>query len=246
MGYPDEMGALVRPHLVVGEKFNDYGNLSAPIGSRSWCVGIRAQAWSKKHDEKSAVEHLQAWLRMLFADNHFQALEDADGNPFVLWEDFVQYREPFGLEMRVSFAKAVMAETDPTKAVEIIARDVRTAEADQARVDAERIKRGGDRKSEAALAGAAAEAEATRGSEIKHTNGMLDPRQGGNLDYLRRRMARHAPEALSAWERGEYPSVRAAALAAGIIKEKTLVERVIALWKRATPDERDEIRSLIN
>ena len=65
-----------------------------------------------------------------------------------------------------------------------------------------------------------------------------------NADHLRRRLAQSAPEVLAAWVRGEHPSVRAAAKAAGIIKDKTLVERAMALWLRMSVAERDEMLAL--
>jgi hypothetical protein len=45
--------------------------------------------------------------------------------------------------------------------------------------------------------------------------------RGTAAEYLTRRIARDRPDILAAMKRGEYPSVRAAAKAAGIIKEKT-------------------------
>ena len=71
------------------------------------------------------------------------------------------------------------------------------------------------------------------------------PTDGGNsADYLRRRLARSAPEVLAAWERGEHRSVRAAAKTAGIIKDKTLVERAMAIWLRMSVAERQELLAL--
>jgi len=51
--------------------------------------------------------------------------------------------------------------------------------------------------------------------------------------YLAARLKRDAPEI--AVQIDKFPSIRAAAKAAGLIKDKTLVERVMALWRRATP-----------
>ena len=70
------------------------------------------------------------------------------------------------------------------------------------------------------------------------------PRGSTGADHLRRRLARSAPEVLAAWERGEHRSVRAAAKAAGIIKDKTLVERAMAIWLRMSVAERDELLAL--
>ena len=58
---------------------------------------------------------------------------------------------------------------------------------------------------------------------------------------LLRRLARddQHKEIFDAYEAGEYPSVRAAAIAAGIVKPPTPFERVVKLWP--TPDERQQV-----
>lgn len=49
--------------------------------------------------------------------------------------------------------------------------------------------------------------------------------QGETKSYLLRRLARDNPEILNQWERGEFPSVRQAAIAAGIVKVPTPLEK---------------------
>lgn len=58
--------------------------------------------------------------------------------------------------------------------------------------------------------------------------------------YLAARLKRDAPEIAARVERGEFKSMRAAAKAAGIIREKTKVEKMKALWNAASPEERAE------
>src|SRR5664279_1504952 len=48
-----------------------------------------------------------------------------DGRPFSTWEDFVQYREPFGLGMRAEVAAAVLAETDDSRLLSDVMASVR-------------------------------------------------------------------------------------------------------------------------
>lgn len=64
--------------------------------------------------------------------------------------------------------------------------------------------------------------------------------KGNSAAYLAARIKRDAPEIAAAVERGEYRSMRAAAKAAGIIREKTRVEKLKTLWNAATPEERAE------
>lgn len=61
-----------------------------------------------------------------------------------------------------------------------------------------------------------------------------------NTEYLLRRLARDFPETLDAFERGEYPSVRQAAIAAGIVKVPSQLDVLRKAWKKATDDERGE------
>lgn len=66
-----------------------------------------------------------------------------------------------------------------------------------------------------------------------------------NRDYLLRRLARDHPEILARYERGEFKSVRAAAIAAGIIKPTTLFDqfrKVVA--KMSIVDRRKGLRFL--
>jgi hypothetical protein len=64
--------------------------------------------------------------------------------------------------------------------------------------------------------------------------------------YLLRRLARSHPDVLSAYERGKYPSVRAAAKAAGIIKEHTWLEKIRALWQTGSYEDQTAFQHDIN
>jgi hypothetical protein len=50
-------------------------------------------------------------------------------------------------------------------------------------------------------------------------------------------MARLSPEILARWESGEFKSVRAAAITAGIVKVKTPLDQLRSWWKKASPEE---------
>ena len=60
--------------------------------------------------------------------------------------------------------------------------------------------------------------------------------QGGNSrDYLLARLKRDSPEIAEALARGEYPSVRAAAKAAGLISDPTPLTLLQRAWTKAAP-----------
>jgi hypothetical protein len=61
---------------------------------------------------------------------------------------------------------------------------------------------------------------------------------GTSQEYLIRRLKRDAPDIAEALGRGEYPSARAAAKAAGIIKTLSPFDLLKREWEKASEDER--------
>jgi hypothetical protein len=62
--------------------------------------------------------------------------------------------------------------------------------------------------------------------------------QGTCSAYLLRRLSRMDGDWLDRYEAGEFPSVRQAAIAAGIVKVPTVIDKLRAAWKKATKEER--------
>jgi hypothetical protein len=62
--------------------------------------------------------------------------------------------------------------------------------------------------------------------------------RGETAEYLTRRIARDRPDVLERMKRGEFRSVRAAAKAAGLVRDLTPLEQLERWWKKATPAER--------
>lgn len=67
-----------------------------------------------------------------------------------------------------------------------------------------------------------------------------------NATYLASRLKRDAPEIAKQLERGEFKSVRAAAKAAGIVKDKSQIEIAKSAWKRMNEVERNEFLSWVS
>ena len=63
---------------------------------------------------------------------------------------------------------------------------------------------------------------------------------GNSQDYLAARINRDHPEIAERVKAGEFKSIRAAAIVAGIVKVKTPLERLFAEWKKASQEERAE------
>jgi len=65
-------------------------------------------------------------------------------------------------------------------------------------------------------------------------------KEGTGRDYLAARINRDHPEIAERVKAGEFRSIRAAAIVAGIVKVKTPLERLFAEWKKASQEERAE------
>src|SRR5262244_3649399 len=76
-----------------------------------------------------------------------------------------------------------------------------------------------------------------------HTKKPHEKAKAGNRSaYLVARIARDRPDRLERMKAGEFTSVREAAREAGIIKGVALVNQVVRLWEKPTPEERQAIR----
>lgn len=92
--------------------------------------------------------------------------------------------------------------------------------------------------------------EAQRGREEKKTvrkgpkpkgdsvHSKETPSGGNEASYLLRRLARLGDDWMDRYEAGEFASVRQAAIAAGIVKVPTALDRLRREWSKATAEER--------
>ena len=69
---------------------------------------------------------------------------------------------------------------------------------------------------------------------------------GENAAYLAARIKRDRPDIAHAVERGEYRSMRAAAIAADIIKPPTPCQRVLRLLPKLTAEDRETVRQALD
>ena len=61
---------------------------------------------------------------------------------------------------------------------------------------------------------------------------------GNSATYLTARLKRDRPDIAERLVAGEFKSVRAAAIEAGIVKEPTVKEQLVKLWKKASDDDK--------
>lgn len=92
---------------------------------------------------------------------------------------------------------------------------------------------------------AAAPKLATHGGDRKKegrasSDSLLAPKGSTSKTRLAARINRDHPEIAERVKAGEFRSIRAAAIVAGIVKVKTPLERLFAEWKKASQEERAE------
>lgn len=71
------------------------------------------------------------------------------------------------------------------------------------------------------------------------------PTGSNNTARLAARLKRDHPEICARIKAGEFPSIRAAAIAAGILKVKSPLEQLHHWWQKASPLERSDFRQAI-
>jgi hypothetical protein len=96
------------------------------------------------------------------------------------------------------------------------------------------------------MRGALARAQVEHRKPGAHHDNIMMSRQGTSAAYLLRRLARDHPEILAAYEAGEFPSVRAAAKEAGIIKEPSQAEQILRILPKLQPHELLALREVID
>ena len=72
------------------------------------------------------------------------------------------------------------------------------------------------------------------------------PKQERGADYLASRIKRDHPQIAAGIAAGEYPSIRAAAIAAGIVKVPTALETLQRAWKKASSEEQRQFLEWIS
>ena len=199
----------------------DAGDIGAAPGSRAWATAVRWQAHAALKDERSKARHLAVLLGLIREHKGHAVLSGGDGEPFVSFEAFCQAPMPFGLGYDLA-------------AIERIIEERKSAEARAMRARPQAAPRPGEIGNGRG-----------RGDNITSTG------RGTNADYLAARIARDRPDILERMKAGGYPSVRAAAIEAGIVKVRWAaptdpVALARAIRRRLAPAEFAEFAALID
>lgn len=209
------------------ERINDLsaaeviGDLCAPEGSRHWCVGMRVEIQRLLDDHRRDHEALQRCVESFVSLKGWTALIDAKGKPFASYADFCRARKPHGLGR------------DPAE-IDQLLKEGAAKKSPQARAENPPVLLDGP--------GPATEEEKANG--VLNTN--RPDRGSTNADYLTARIARDHPDVLARMKAGEFPSVRAAAKVAGIVRDPTPLELMKRAWTRASKAEKDAFMDWAN
>jgi hypothetical protein len=189
-----------------------------------------------------AIKVVAAHITWMLGDNEWhrpvwrERAVPPDGKTFqtATFDKYLLLPEREGLDLPSLLAVHKLCEADPKYGAQAIAMlRGEIAEYDQ-RIKADHngvldalprlAAHGGDRRSEAA--------------EHQVDNVNLKHKGGNSASYLAARLKRDHPPIWAAYIAEQYPSLRAAALAAGILKPPSALALLRQGWKRATPEER--------
>lgn len=186
------------------QPLDDIGNPDAPRGSRDWCSALRLQAQVEISDAKTRVSNLRWSLKPFRDEGFYKTLTDQNGQPFTSWEQFCQYKRPWGLNLPAEVASAVINENDLNKDLATVAAEV------MKRVEAKPEQKIGKGK-----------AGPGRGHKTGYDITRFE--RGVSATYLASRIKRDHPDLAAAVERGEYKSIHAAAVVAGLVPKTVRV-----------------------
>lgn len=206
------------------------GNKNAPVGSSEWCVSMHRQAMSHIDDAKTRVSWMRLDLKLIRDKQYYTKLKDKGGNAFDDWADYCQYPRPWGLGFSVDVAEAIIAEEDGNKLITTVKSEVQ-----QRMATVEPLAKHGNQPG-----------EMNSRNRVDNVNSVDEPKGGNSADYLAARIKRDRPDIAEAVERGEYRSIRQAAIAAGIVKQTTPLDTLRRAWRKASEEERAQFRDEID
>jgi hypothetical protein len=186
------------------------GDIYAPEGSPEWAAGMRWEIQKLLHRHDFDHRMLQTCVENFLSLEGWKKLTDKNGRPFLSYTDFCTTPKPFGLGRSPDEIKQIIA--DCKKASQQMAAD-------------ENMQPGPE-----------------KGEIGRNRCSVRTPNKsrGETAEYIVRRLKRDAPEVAEALARGEYPSARAAGIAAGIVKVPTPLEKLQKAWSKASKSERKE------
>jgi hypothetical protein len=182
----------------------------APKGSAPWARAIRLNMTRMLKDAKTELRRFSGYVRLFETHLAYQQLDDAYGHPFPSMRAFCLAKQPHGLGYDPAMLEALVKET----------REITLGEK-MAEIQA--IRKLGDNQH----------------SDSEGVPIGTPSKRGSNAStYQVARLKRDRPDIADALARGEYPSVRAAAKAAGIVHDPTPLDYLHRYWRKVSAEDR--------
>lgn len=208
---------------------DELGDLYATKGSRPWAIAVRDMLNEALHDQEFSVGSVRDWYDSIREHDGWKVLTDQNEKLFVSFEAFCTHRKPFGLGHNPDY-------------IERIIQERKDKEASQLAMEAEPLNRVGP---PIGNTNAVKEEENNVGvtnivlGNIGRKRSESSSSNGTTKEYLTARIARDKPEILERMKAGEFKSVRAAAIEAGIVKVETGLDIMKRGWNRSSQAERE-------
>jgi hypothetical protein len=200
---------------------DEVGDLAAPPGSRDWAVAVRLQLQASLNAFPGSTQHLSNLRDLMREHKGYRHLTDHRDRPFATYAAFCKEPQPYGLGY------------DPEVIDRLANEGARRTPEERTENPPTLFDVGHNQHSESGC------------NDITPSI-----QRGTDADYLVARLKRDFPAIFARMEAGEFRSVRAAALEAGIIKPEfrcackpTLVARMIR--QRFTPEQVAEVVRLL-
>jgi hypothetical protein len=222
------------------------GRTSAEFGSREWAERVRLDMQAVVSSIETKPEGLQFYADLVRGKQAFLLMNKPNGTFFKTFEEFCEHRSPWGLGRPWSELELyVLAACKGNKA--------KAAGLTTSAAAAPTLSDAGKKGGETAGRGRPKASDSDNGPNV--TVGNHDdqrshsrPIRGTSAPYLAARIARDAPIVHEAMKAGEFKSVRAAAIAAGVIKAPDPVkvaaralEKTKAMVRSLTRAEQSEL-----
>jgi hypothetical protein len=194
---------------------DELGDCAAPKGSRAWAVFARNELNSVLREAEGSSDRAKAYFHMIRETEAWKVLDDAKGQPFMSFELFCTHRRPQGLGYEIGHIERIIHERSE--------REV-----------AEAMKVAGVLKPQGRPV-----------EEERNADAVSNRSFGNSQSYLASRLKRDHPDIAARVEAGEFKSMRAAAVEAGIIKVKPPLEIALAAYNKLSESDKESFRNTI-
>lgn len=204
----------------MGDTLGDIGNPKAPKGTKPWVRAFTVQAQCQLQDVRKEIKLLKFCLKDLRDHAYYRILDNSSGHLFDTWKEFCEEPQPWGLGYTQEQADDIIS-SDPDSRGGGLVGDFGSpaSRAKVAIVEAVPPLT----PSEVMAVARQAKAERREDANLCHDiNRVYDTNTNGP-DRVAARIKRDHPDVAARVLAGEFPSIRAAGIAAGIVKQKASV-----------------------